>query len=188
MLRIQLAALAATALAAPGGLAAAGCGGSSKTAASTAAASSTTPRTTTRADVIPPPTTDTIKLASGLPLTRSEWIARGNVICARTKTKLSAIGVVSTREYVRTFPQIAIYDHVEAHELSRLVPPRSKAHDWARIVNDLQLVGDSVSTIAAYLQAKNESAASSLFQTTERLRARLHTIVGREGFKECLRM
>jgi hypothetical protein len=165
-------ALAAIALSAPG------CGGSSHSQSAATASTTTTVAT-------PPPPTATVKLASGRPLTRAEWIARGEVICTRTNTQLSATTSPSEREYPRVLPQLAVYEWTEARELSKLVPPRSKTHDWAQIVKNLQLDGDYLNTLASYFQAKNKRAAYQLLGTAERLHQQLNAIARRDGFNEC---
>jgi hypothetical protein len=162
-------------------LSAAGCGESSHSRSATAA--STSAPATTATVATPPP--GAIKLASGRPLTRAEWIAKGEAICTRTNTKVSATTVPSEREYPRVLPQLAVYEWTEARELSKLVPPRPKTHDWAQIVSNLQLDGNYLSSLTNYFQAKNRRAAYSLLVTAERLHERLGAIARHDGFNEC---
>jgi hypothetical protein len=171
-------ALAAIALSAPG------CGGSSHSQSAATAASTTSAATTTTTVATPPPPTATVKLASGRPLARAEWIARGEAICTRTNTQLSAT-TGGEREYPRVMPQLAVYEWTEAQELSKLVPPRAKTHDWAQIVKNLQLDGDYLNTLASYFQTKNKRAGYKLLETAERLHEHLNAIARRDGFSEC---
>jgi hypothetical protein len=179
MLLISVAALALGAVA----LAAAGCGGSSSKTDSVSAASATTAPTNSAATL--PTTAPAIKLASGTPLSRSTWIARGDAICARTNTKLATISVKSVTELERTLPQIAIYTRTESTDLSKLVPPTPMTRDWAQIVDSLQLYSEYASGIARYLLAKDESAARPLFHTAVKLHEQTFATALRDGFRHC---
>jgi hypothetical protein len=165
-------------------LAVSGCGGSSKAGSTTTARAATAPATTASTTNAPIPTTP-VTIASGKPLTRAQWIARGDAICARTNMKLKAISVVSTRDYARVLPQAAIYDRIEATELSKLVPPASMARDWMQIVNGYQLFGDYTSRVAEYAQANNFAPATPLTQMGEKVHKHLAAIAKRDGFKQC---
>jgi hypothetical protein len=39
----------------------------------------------------------------------------------------------------RALPQAGILYAVEAENLSKLVPPKSMAHDWEQIINDIHV-------------------------------------------------
>lgn len=179
MLHIQLAALALVAVA----LVASGCGGSSKTAGSTTTttAASTAAATTTAATQ---PTT-TVTLATGKPLTHAQWIAKGEAICTRTNSSMSATTAQTPKEFGRTFPQIAIYEHIESQELSKLVPPASKTHDWAQIVNNLQIISEESNVIATDFQAQNYKAGVPILKAAERLHEELNETAKHDGFNEC---
>jgi hypothetical protein len=182
MLYAQLAALALAATA----LVASGCGGSSKSQSSSS--STIAAATTTTATAAPAPTTPstTVAVATGKPLSRSQLIAQGDAICARTTTKLLPITIESKSQFERLIPQIAIYDKTEATELSKLVPPASMARDWTQIVNDIHLYGEDISRVAQDYQANNENAAGQLYHTAVDIVLEQRTAVAkRDGFKHC---
>lgn len=176
MLWISFAALTLGAVA----LVASGCGGSSSKTGSASTASAKAAPTTAIF-----PTTPAVKLASGKPLSRARWIAEGDAICARANTKLAPISIRSTADFGRLLPQIAIYTRAESAELSKLVPPRSMAHDWAQIVNDLRLYSAYGNAIARYALAKNDSAARPLFAAAATLHEKMFAIALRDGFRHC---
>jgi hypothetical protein len=181
MLHIQLAALALVGVA----LVASGCGGSSKTAESTttAATASTAAATSTTAVATQP--TTTVQLATGRPLTRAQWIAKAEAICTRTNSNISATTAQTPKEFGRAFPQIAIYEHIESQELSKLVPPASKTRDWAQIVNNLQIVSEESNVIATDFQAQNYKAGVPVLKAAEDLHQELNETAKHDGFNEC---
>src|SRR5215831_13533699 len=123
MLHAQLAAVALGATA----LAAAGCGSSKAGSAATTAASTTAPVTST----------NTAKLATSAPLSRARWIAGGDAICKQTLAKIETLGFYTPAQLARVLPRAVPYYAAEAEELAKLVPPKSKAHDWEQVVNDV---------------------------------------------------
>lgn len=174
MSRIRLSVLALGAVV----LAASGCGGSSKTR------SAATPATTAPA-ATPPPAAPMLKLASGTPLTRAEWIAKGDAICNRSNIKISSVTVRAMPEYATALPQIVTYERAEAHELSKLVPPASMAHDWAQIVNGLQLDSNYISTLAGYARENKYSNTNPLVEKANSLHKQIAELAKRDGFTRC---
>lgn len=178
MLHAHLAALALAVTT----LAASGCGESSKTgSATTAAAAAATTATT----ATPPTTTTSVKPASGKSLTRTQLIAKGDAICARAHTKLSAMSASTQKEFARLLPQAAIYDNTESNELSELVPPASMAHDWAQIISSAHLYGEYISRVADYARANNFRSATPLLHASENVQKQLIAVATHDGFKHC---
>jgi hypothetical protein len=189
MLHMQLAALVLAATT----IAASGCGESSKSTSTATQASSTgasaattaaTPTTATSTVALPAPTAP-IKVATGTPLARAQFIAAADAICARTNTKLAADVIVTKKEFGRVLPQVAIYDRTETNELSKLVPPAAMAHIWAHMLKDFQSYGEYTSTVARYAQANNFSAASPIINQADDVRRTLSVIAIGQGFKHC---
>jgi hypothetical protein len=178
MLNVYLATLALTATA----LVASGCGGTSKTT-TTATALTTATATTTAGST--PGTATTVRIASGKPLIRSQWLAYGDAICARAKAKTSALTVSSIPDFARVYPQIAIYNRIEAGELSKLVPPTSAAHDWTQIVGNLEQHAQYVREVARYIQAKQENSAGTPFHLANVAIEQMLATAKRDGFKKC---
>lgn len=174
MLRTSLIVLALGAIM----FAASGCGGSSKTGTTTTANTTATVATL-------PTTTTAVKLATGRPLARNEWIASGDAICARANKKVSANHVRHTADYGRILPQIAIYYKAESTELSKLVPPASMTGDWTQIVNDLQILGEHLGRVGQYVQENNLEAARPLFHTALNIQKQLIAVAKHDGFKRC---
>jgi hypothetical protein len=173
MLHTQLAALALAVLAAS----ASGCGSSK-------AGSTTTPAQTTPATTVA--TTPTIPTtANGAPLTRAQWIAAGDAICANTNDKFATLGAHNGTQFVRALPQAAIYYTSESEDLSKLVAPKSMAHDWEQIVEDIHLTGEYANAVAQDVKEKQEQSASQLLKKAEELRKDSLQIAKRDGFKWC---
>jgi hypothetical protein len=165
-------------------LAGSGCGGSSK---ASSASSSATPTTAHATPPTPPQIpTSGIPLASGKPLSKAEWIKRGEAICARSNTRAATVTVSKPREYATALPQIALYVRLEAHELSRLVPPTPTAHDWTRYVNGLWLDGQYITEAANMFKAKatSQTAGAAAIRANS-LHEELDRIAERDGFTEC---
>jgi hypothetical protein len=178
MLHLQLAALALTASA----LIASGCGGSSKTTTTTAA---TTATATTTAATTPSTTTATVKIATGTPLPRAKWIAEGDAICERAKAKTSAQKVQAISDFARVYPLVALYNKTEATELAKLVPPTAMSHDWAQIINALELHARYVSEVARYVGEGNEKSAGQPYHLSTVVLEQMLKTAKRDGFKQC---
>lgn len=166
-----------------------GCGGSSKTTTTTTAAATTTPATTAPATTTPATTTSatvtTVKLASGKPLSRATWIAKGDVICAHANAELDSSTVKSLQDLIRLLPQAALYDKTESAELSKLVPPASKAGDWKKIVVGFQVFGEDSDKIAADAAAGNNAAGKAVLLEAEKIHEGIAKLAGHDGFIAC---
>jgi hypothetical protein len=188
VLQAHLAALALAAIT----LAASGCGGS-KTAATTAAASSTAPSipTTNSAPTTATSTTTTptpvvgVKLASGKPLTRAQWLAKGDAICGRLNAQLAATPVKSIQEFTRVLPQAAAYERAELAQLVKLVPPTSKASEWQTFLVNTQQWAENSTRLGQLAQTSPIKLTNPLVTTTRKLHERLAHLAGHDGFKEC---
>lgn len=176
-------------------LVAAGCGGSSKTtttSTSTTSASTADTTTTTGTTVagttitsIPPAPIVSVKVASGKPLTRSQWIAKGNEVCGRLKAELEAIKVKATGELPRVLPQVAATERAEIAQLATLVPPSSKRSDWQQFLNiSLQRAEDTARTVAL-ARLGDAISQAPIFATVRGLQRELAAIAKRDGLREC---
>lgn len=166
-------------------LAVAGCGGSSKTTSSSKPAKApTSTAAATVSTTITPATIVTV--ASGKPLTRAQWIAKGDAICSHMNKQIDASPAVeSITDYARVLPQVAVYNKAAAAELSKLVPPASKRSDWNRVVKDIQLVGEYAVRTGEYAQANNLTAFRSLLNKGQTFYTQAAAITKRDGFKKC---
>lgn len=173
--------LAALALAATS-LAAIGCGGSSKvgsTNASQATASTTSSATSVAS------TTGTVKAASGTSLGYSQWIAKGDAICARLNAQLTASPVKAIQEFARALPQAAAYERIEYAQLAKLVPPPSKAADWQQFLTDTRLWAEDSAKLGEIAQAHKFSIGMQLVSKSRSLHEQLAKIAKQDGFKTC---
>jgi hypothetical protein len=169
MLHTQLAALALAAMA----TVASGCG-SSKTGSATTAAS-TSPTTTA------PPAT----VATGKPLSRARWIAAGDAICESTQTKVNALHGRTSAELLRDIPQAAVYYAAEAESMSKLVPPKSMAHDWETIVDDVHVYGEYTNTAIQNAKEHHGLLTAAFREKIAKLQASMIATAKRDGFKWC---
>jgi hypothetical protein len=170
-------------------LAASGCGGSSITTtttdASTTAAPPTTSTATTTAATATAPKVAVVTLAAGKPLTRAQWIARGEAICARLNAQLAANTVKSTSEFARVLPLAAADERTEFTALVKLVPPPSDAKAWQRFLTDTEQWAENSSKLAQSETPGQFTLKVPLVTSTKDLHERLAAIAKRAGFKEC---
>ncbi len=181
MLHTQLAALALGAIV----LAVSGCGGSSKSETTSSAATTTTAAATTTASATTP-TTPTVKLATGKPLTRTQWIVKGDKICAHVNAVVATISVRTAAEYAHFLPQVAAYYSNEATDLGKLTPPPAMAGDAEKLVGGIQLLGESLGRAGEAYQAGNVESGGQLFRTALAVQKQPIAVAKRDGFKKCI--
>jgi hypothetical protein len=165
----------------------AGCGGSSKsgeTSTSAATTPTTTAAGTTAANTVPVLTV-TVKVASGRPLSRAQWIARGDAICARLNRELDAISVKVAAELPRVLPQEAAYERAEVAQLATLVPPASSANDWQEFLNATLQWAEGSAKLAEYGRFGDAITRTPLAATVIAVHEHVLRIAKRNGFKAC---
>ncbi|MGA9283821.1 MAG: hypothetical protein WBV85_00090 [Solirubrobacteraceae bacterium] len=174
-------------------LAVSGCGKSSKAESTSTSAENTptTQATTTQATTSTTPaatkTTSTgeVKLKAGAPLSRAVWIAKGDAICARANIARHAQAAKTEAQIVRLIPQVAAHDHLEAVELSKLVPPANRQSDWKILVGDAQKTSEYAIQLGEYAEAKRYDEAQPLFAAAAKVQEQIEAIGRRDGFKKC---
>lgn len=189
MLHAQLATLAFAALT----LAASGCGGSTKSHSSSSSASTVpTANATTSTTSTPTATADSttvaLKVATGKPLTRAQWITRGDAICARTRTQLSATTAKTLNEFARKLPEAAAYYQAELASLGRLVPPASKINDWQQFLSGTQQIVENISKLAEAAQTRQVALHEPEVDTVNKIQETITRVVKRDGFRVCSRV
>lgn len=178
--------MAALALAAVSFTAAAGCGGSSKAESKTSVGSvpvTTVAGATTPASVTLPAVT--VAVGSGRPLTRAQWLARGDRICRRYQTEIEALSVNSITELPRIMPQLAAYVRAKVTQLAKLVPPATKARDWQQFLNESLQVAEASAKLGEYKSPDVNFGLSPLLKAYLALRTNLVKVTKRDGFKVC---
>jgi hypothetical protein len=166
----------------------AGCGGSSKSPGITTSAPMAT--TTIAATVAPSPAsvpTVKVTMASGKPLSRAKWIAEGDAICAHFNQELNKLSVKSTSELPRELPQAAVYIRSKVAELSKLVPPTSKASAWQEILNGNLQVAEYATKLATYTTLGNAITKTPLAKAITRTDNHTQSLATSIGFKDCSR-
>lgn len=185
MLHVHLAALALAAVA----MAVSGCGSSSKSATATpsSAEAATTPTSSTTSTATPTPTTTltAVKLATGRPLTRAKWLARGDSICTRLNAQLAASSVTSVRQLGQVLPQAAAYERAELAKLVKLVPPSADATGWQKFLTETQQWAEDSTLLGQSARTAEFTLNEPLVAVTRRLHEHLAHRAKQEGFKEC---
>ncbi len=184
MSHIRLAALALTATT----LAVSGCGESSKTAStgtSAAATIATTTAVTTPATTTTPVPAVTVKVASGKPLTRAQWIAKGDAICAHFNAEAETIGVTGVAELPRVLPEEAAFERNTVAQLAKLTPPGPMANDWQRFLNDTLQLAEDADKLAQSGVPDEDLLKSPLARTIQETRRHATRIAKHDGFKAC---
>jgi hypothetical protein len=167
MLHTQLAALALAAAA----VIASGCGSSKN---ESTAASTSTPSTTATA-------------ATGAPLSLARWISEGNAICKNTEAKLATLNAHTQAQLANELPLAASYYTVQAEELAKLVPPKSMAHDWEQIIDDIHLFSEYTDKAAEYIKTAHKVDGPALAKATN-LQRQVVAMVKHDGFTHCVRL
>lgn len=119
------------------------------------------------------------------PLTRSELIARGDVICKRLQTNLSSTSIKDEEELIRFLPRVVAYQRQAFDELSHLTPPGDMAGDWKTILAGAKTLADISSKIAEAAKAKDTATYRALFAESSKVQQHVVTVAGRDGFKWC---
>lgn len=158
-----------------------GCGASSKSTSSSKTVSSTAAAT---ASVNTTPAT----LAVGKPLTRTQLIARADPICASTNLQVGTMSARTGSESLRILPQIVVYYSTEAESLGKLVPPRSLAHDWGQIVNDIQHYSQITNAAVRYAKENQLPTARRLYRQAIKLLEQWPATAKRDSFKHCSKL
>lgn len=169
--------LAALALAA--GALAAGCGSSSKTMSASSDASATKSASSASG------ASDVTNTESSKPLTRTEFIAKAEAICASTRAQLDSTSIKKQQDYALMLPQKAAYTRSAAAELTKLVPPTAMARDWASVIAGFETLATNTATAGEYLQSHGLSSATSHLQAWITSTEQLSTVAKHAGFKEC---
>jgi hypothetical protein len=169
--------------------AASGCGETSKansaastpqtSAPTTAAQTATQPSTTTTVPI------QTVKVATGAPLSTTQWVSKGNAICAHLNAELSAQTIKNVSELVHVLPENAAYERSGANELMKLVPPKSKDGDWTTIVSAMLQISTDSTQIGHKAAEGLFNANSQLVIETTELHHRFDELARRDGLKAC---
>lgn len=181
MPRTPFAALALTAVI----LTAAGCGGSSKTTSTETSAAATAPTTSTTGATTQATATVAAKPASGKPLTRAEWISKGDAICAHLNTQLDATPIKTVAEFARVLPQAVLYERAALAQLSTLVPPPSEASNWRHILTNVAEWANDSAKVGVEAQSSNFSLTSPAMRATRVYHEGFAHLSKRSGFKQC---
>ncbi len=166
---------------------ASGCGGSSTTGttSNTSTFSKHAAAQTTRSTAATQPKAALIAIPLGTPLTRSEWIKKGEAVCSKLNAQLAANTAKSTSEFARILPQAAAYEHTELVTLAKLIPPASMALDWRQFLTETKEWSENSLKIAQATPPGQFKIDTPLAVATKNIHEHLAAIARRDGFKEC---
>lgn len=162
-----------------------GCG-SSKTG-STATATGSSATTTKTASALPQVATTPTQIASGAPLSHSRWIAAGDAICHSSQMKVARLSFHNKAQFLNELSRASLEYAAEAEELSKIVPPKVQAGDWERLVNDVHLFGEYVTSALATARANGGVVPPAVRTKTGELQGDMAIVGKRDGFKWCSR-
>lgn len=158
-------------------LVASGCGSSKGGSTTTAAqATASTAASTTAAA----PT-----VATGAPLSRTQWIAAGDAICEGVQNKLNALKSRTTAQLERVLPQAAIVYASEAENMGKIVPPKTMARDWQQIIDDVHLYGEYTSVAVQNIKEHHQTFTPSFRAKVASIQTNMINTAKRDGFKWC---
>ena len=156
------------------------CGSSSKSVTTTSSTpgSIQTGSTTTTAS-------QPIAVATGRPLTRVQWISKGDAICALLNDQLAANTVNKNKSFASVLPQAAAEEQAEAAQLARLVPPAAEATNWRRFLTETREWAANTERLGEKAAVTQFTVTDPLVTQTTKIHASLMSIARREGFKHC---
>lgn len=125
-------------------------------------------------------------------LTRSELIARGDLICRRINTRLTGTTIGRQGSFAQLMPSLAAYEHAAVAEMRKLTPPASMADGWRQIVKGAQTLADATAKVGSYARGNpNISQASpplrAAFTAAGEGTQHMVAAARREGFQDCAR-
>lgn len=167
-----------------------GCGGSSKPASrptktNTPATRPTTPSNTPATSASSTLPTVEVHIASGKALSRAQWIARGDAICAHTNAEINTVHVKATAELPRVLPQVAAYERIEVNQLAKLVPPTTNATAWHRfLVNKLQ-IAEGATKLVQFASLGDAITRAPLYHAMTQTHEQAAKIARKNGFQQC---
>jgi hypothetical protein len=128
--------------------------------------------------------------SSGDPPSRSQLIARADVICGRLNTKFAAGKAtgVGMREIARFAPPHAALEWTALAELSKLAPPPSIARDWRQMIAYRRTLAEELVELGQDAKANDAAAIKALTASKKRVHGELLTTATRAGFKDCSRV
>jgi predicted AAA+ superfamily ATPase len=124
-------------------------------------------------------------VASGKPLTRAQWVIRGDAICARTNAQLTATTAKTLSEFSHKLPEAVAYYQTELAALSKLVPPTSKANDWQEFLTGTLQISQNTAKLAEIAQARQITLHEPELFAVNKIREVITRVAKRDGFKDC---
>jgi hypothetical protein len=132
--------------------------------------------------------TPAVTVASGKPLSRSQWTGQGDAICTRLVAQLAGSTSKTSAEFARALGQSAVYVRASVAQLAKLVPPASKETDWQEYLTGLQEIAANSVTLAQITQAGGFNGQLPIMRTTQTILKRIQALVRHDGFKSCSRI
>jgi hypothetical protein len=122
---------------------------------------------------------------SGKALSRSELIAKANVICKRLNGERKSINIKTRQDYIRVLKKFARDEQIAFTELGKLTPPTSLARDWKQLVAGVQTVSKDMTQLVGYMTTYNNRSARILNRSANAVLQTMHAISERDGLTEC---
>jgi len=160
---------------------ASGCGGSS----SSKTTAQSHPAASTPSVLTEEPAPPVVKVRTGKPLPRAQWIAKADAICAHLSDQLAATRAKSLRDLARVLPQVVVYERTALGELAQLIPPARETRDWQQFLASGQLWAQDSALVAKAVQAPGFTLASPLPKAANHAHENLMAVAKRNGFKDC---
>jgi hypothetical protein len=156
----------------------AGCGGSAAEKRATQPATQATTQSQPIAATAPP-------ASSGVPLTRTQLIVQGDVICLRANTRRLAVLIEKRSDYEALMPALAAYERESSAAMGKLTPPASMARDWHEMVSGVEAIALVTGKRRTFAEASNEKLSHELDPTLNKGVREVTQTAKRDGFKQC---
>ncbi|GAC1434487.1 MAG: hypothetical protein NVSMB51_01780 [Solirubrobacteraceae bacterium] len=124
--------------------------------------------------------------SSAAPLSKSDFVARGNAVCTRVNTGIRGVGRTTTAaDVVREAPKVHAIEQRGVGDLRRLSPPREFATDWSRMLGDLQMLTDNTAKIGDAARRNDAAAAGTIAKASSAIAAQVNTLALKLGLTSC---
>jgi hypothetical protein len=133
--------------------------------------------------------------SQGTSTTRSPLVAQADPICQQIAAERQATNAAlrhadtSTTKLLQALAQkasgTAAYERRQLTRLSKLSVPSSIAHDWGELLAGMRQLAGFAERLGPEARSMNAAGVQKLVGESARLRQRLASIAGRDGFTYC---
>ncbi len=156
----------------------AGCGGSSKSSGQTSAETqtgSTTAQTTTGAQT----------QSAGASLTRTQFINKADLICARLNAIRAANKINSTQAFIQSVYAISMDERHALREMALIAPPAAMTSAWNQMIDGYKSLARTIDKIKQGIAKHEYRHINSLLIVSVKDQREVAAVAKSAGFEDC---